>query len=111
VWSKAGRFVEGLHVFGGVTPAENISIINVINFYFIMYPISYMNYCLLHLNLYDINNVLLCVLFQMKCMLNLSMYVCIYAWYHCLACCWLGMLQYGIRAKAFNTKPGWAMLM
>jgi hypothetical protein len=26
VWSKAGRFVEGLHAVGGVTPVEKISI-------------------------------------------------------------------------------------
>jgi hypothetical protein len=24
---------------------------------------------------------------------------------------WLGMLQIGIRAKVFNTEPGWAMLV
>jgi hypothetical protein len=33
VWSKVGRFVEGLHAVGGVTPVEKISIINVINSY------------------------------------------------------------------------------
>jgi hypothetical protein len=33
VWSKAGRFVEGLHVVGGVTTASKISINVVLNLY------------------------------------------------------------------------------
>jgi hypothetical protein len=93
VRSKAGRFMEGLHIVGGVTPAKKISIIHVINFYVIMYLIAYMNYWLLHLNLYDSNNVVLCVLLRMKCMLNLSMYVCISSWYHFSSCWWSGMLH------------------
>ena len=32
MWSKAGRFMEGLQVVGGVIPVEKISIIYVLNF-------------------------------------------------------------------------------
>jgi hypothetical protein len=35
-----------------------------------------MNYCLLPLNLYGSSNFVLYVLFGLKCMLDISMYVC-----------------------------------
>jgi hypothetical protein len=40
-----------------------------------MYPVAYMNYCLLHLNLYGSSNSVLCVLIRLKCMLDVCMYV------------------------------------
>jgi hypothetical protein len=83
--------VEGLHIVGGVTPVENISINDVLHLCVcyaclcyclkvIMYFVAYMNYCLLHLNLYRSSNSVLCVLFRLQCMLDISMYVCISAW-------------------------------
>jgi hypothetical protein len=40
-----------------------------------MYPVAYMNYGLLHLNLYGSSNSVLCVLIRLKCMLDVCMYV------------------------------------
>jgi hypothetical protein len=40
-----------------------------------MYLVAYMNYCLLHLNLYGSSNFVLCVLMRLKCMLDVCMYV------------------------------------
>jgi hypothetical protein len=33
MWSKAGRFMEGLHAVGVVIPVEKISIISMLNLY------------------------------------------------------------------------------
>jgi hypothetical protein len=85
VWSKAGRFVEGLHAVGGVIPVEKISIIYVLNFMLCIPVIIecyhvfvvYMNYCLFYLNLYGNNNSVLCVLNLLKCMLYICMCVCV----------------------------------
>jgi hypothetical protein len=46
VWSKAGKFMEGLHVVGGVTIASKISINVVLNLYVMLVCDTY--YIIMH---------------------------------------------------------------